>query len=405
MVLTMAFAALAFVAVLALAAALVLGVWRLIALGRKKTNPRQPPRLRRALLLSAASMLLSLALAVFSQWTAHTPAIRDENGNVLPNSVAELIALRFHGRKQWISIRGVDQSKPVLLFLAGGPGGTQLAAVRHELGELEKHFVVVGWDQPGSGKSYNAGTIPAITVETYLEDGYALTRYLQERFGQEKIFLVGESWGSALGIFLVHRYPEAYRAFIGTGPMVDFLETEKTDYTVALEMAKNRGEEALVRILEGNGPPPYYGKGVTWKIAAYLNFLSNIMAANPAIHNPGYNTFRDLFSPEYGVLDQINFFSGLVRTFEIVYPQLYQVDLRRDCPRLKVPVAFFAGRHDLNAPPFLVEEYLEVLDAPVKELVWFEHSGHSPWINERERFVQELLDRFGPRETEEESGR
>jgi len=67
-------------------------------------------------------MLLSLALAAFSQWTAHTPAIRDENGNVLPNSVAELIALRFHGRKQWISIRGVDQSKPVLLFLAGGPG-------------------------------------------------------------------------------------------------------------------------------------------------------------------------------------------------------------------------------------------------------------------------------------------
>lgn len=395
MIISMAFVVLAFGAVLALGAAILLGIWRLVALGRNQANPKQLVRLKRALVLCAAALLLSLALAALSQWTAYTPAIRDEQGSIPAGSIAELIPVELNGTTQWISIRGTDREKPVLLFLAGGPGGTQLAAVRHELGELEKHFVVVGWDQPGSGKSYYARPISQITPETYLQDGYALTQYLRQRFGQEKIFLVGESWGSALGIFLVHRHPEAYRAFIGTGQMVDFLQTEKMDYALALEGARTRGDGALARALEENGPPPYYGKGVTWKIAAYLNDLTAAMARNPAIHNPGYNTFRDLFSPEYGVLDRIHFFRGLVHTFDRVYPQLYQVDLRKDYAVLQVPVAFFLGRHDLNAPPVLAEEYLEALRAPAKEMVWFEHSGHSPWINERERFVRELLGWFG----------
>jgi pimeloyl-ACP methyl ester carboxylesterase len=132
----------------------------------------------------------------------HTPQIKDENGNFVEGAIAELKALRFlNGRKQWVSIRGWNPNNPLLLFLAGGPGGTQMAAVRHELAELEKHFVVVNWDQPGSGKSYNTLKTSKITVDTYLEDGYALTEYLKMRFKQEKIYLMGESWGSALGIF------------------------------------------------------------------------------------------------------------------------------------------------------------------------------------------------------------
>jgi hypothetical protein len=60
-------------------------------------------------------------------------------------------------------------------------GGTQMAAVRHELAELEKHFVVVNWDQPGSGKSYYAEKTRDITVDTYIQDGHALTEYLKDR--------------------------------------------------------------------------------------------------------------------------------------------------------------------------------------------------------------------------------
>ena len=361
---------------------------------KKKTKPKQLIRLRKMLIFFALMMILNTVLITVSQLTASTPRIVDENGNTPENSIAELIKVELNGRKQWISIRGWDKNAPVLLFLEGGPGGTQMAAVRYELAKLEKHFVVVNWDQPGSGKSYYAEKTKNITAQTYIENGYALTEYLKERFSQDKIYLVGESWGSALGIFLVDKYPESYRALIGTGQMVDFAETERIDYAKAIEIAKSKGDIALIERLNANGEPPYYGKDVIWKSAVYLNYLSAYMAANPKIQNPGYNTFRDVGSSEYGLLDKLNFFRGIVNTYNHVYQQLYDIDMRTDYKKLDVPVYFFLGRYDVNAPTALVEEYVQVLDAPDKRIVWFEHSGHNPWINEREKFVGEVLSCF-----------
>jgi len=342
-------------------------------------------RIKKTALFFVVIMMINIGFTAFTQFTASTPPIEGEN------SIAELIQIELNGRKQWISLRGKDKNNPVLLFLAGGPGGTQMAAVRYELMELEKHFVVVNWDQPGSGKSYYAERIKNITAETYIEDGYALTEYLKNRFSKDKIYLIGESWGSALGIFLVDKYPESYHALIGTGQMIDFVETERMDYALALKIAENDGNTALVKKLKANGEPPYYGKDVTWKSAAYLNYLSMIMANDPKIQNPGYNTFRDIGSSEYGLLDKINYVRGIINTFNHVYPKLYGIDLRIDYTKLNVPVYFFLGRYDINAPTVLAEEYEQILDAPDKKIVWFEHSGHSPWINEKDKFVQEVL--------------
>ncbi len=237
-----------------------------------------------------------------------------------------------------------------------------MAAVRYDLSELEKHFVVVKWDQPGSGKSYGLINSRNITVDTYIEDGYQLTKFLCENFKQEKIYLIGESWGSALGIFLIDKAPELYHAFIGTGQMVSFLETEIIDYELAMEMAVEKGDSKTVETLKANGKPPYYGSDVTWKSTTYLQYLSTYMSANPNIHNSGYNTFRDLFASEYGILDKINYFRGIVTTFNTVYPQLYEIDLKQDYPVVEVPVYFFLGRHDINAPTSLVEAYSSILD-------------------------------------------
>ena len=115
------------------------------------------------------------------------------------------------------------------------------------------------------------------------------------------------------------------------------------------------------------------------------------MSSNPKIQNRGYNTFRDIFSSEYSIIDKINYLRGIVTTFNHVYPQLYDIDLRTDYSKINVPIYFFLGRHDINAPTPLVEDYLNVLEAPHKEIVWFENSGHSPWINESDRFIKELI--------------
>lgn len=398
---TIIFLVLTVLSAASLAAILLLSAYCILVRIAGKPSHRRQKSLRRAVIFFTAVMLLNVGLVVYSQRSAFTPPVTDENGNTPTNSIAELTELQLNGRKQWISLRGRDKNAPVLLFLAGGPGGTQMAAVRHELAALEKHFVVVNWDQPGSGKSYYATRTKKITVETYIEDGYALTEYLKARFSQEKIYLLGESWGSALGVFLADRYPDSYYAFIGTGQMVDFEETERIDYAKALEIAEARGDTGIVRRLKENGEPPYYGKNVTWKSAVYLNYLSAYMAGNREIHNPGYSTLRDIASPEYGLLDKVNFFRGVITTFNHVYQQLYTVDLRVDYARLDVPVYFFLGRHDVNAPTELAEEYYQLLDAPDKKLVWFEHSGHSPWINESDKFVEEVLSCLTQHKTQE----
>jgi pimeloyl-ACP methyl ester carboxylesterase len=394
MIQILAFLFLTVLAVVAIIGFLVMGIYRIIAVKKKKENAKGITGLKKVAAFLTVMVVLNIGLVIVSQLTASTPPIRDNNGKAPKNSIAELTELELNGREQWVSIRGWDQNKPVLLFLAGGPGGTQMAAVRHELAELEKDFIVVNWDQPGSGKSYYAEKTENIDVETYIQDGYALTEYLKKRFSQEKIYLVGESWGSALGIFLIERFPDSYHGFIGTGQMIDFVETEQMDYEKAMEIAVERNDEETVKALEKNGLPPYYGDDVTWKSAVYLNYLSSYMANNPAIHNPGYNTIRDIASSEYGLLDKINYFRGVINTYNQVYQQLYSLDLRTDYNTLEIPVYFFLGRHDVNAPTSMVEEYLEVLNAPHGEIVWFENSGHSPWINEQNKFVEDVKSCF-----------
>lgn len=390
MVQVVAFAVLLVATAIAVITELVFGIVWVTEKLRHTPTSKTGLRLRRGTAVLGGLLTVLVGFAAVSQFLASTPPIRDEHGDILDGSIAELRRVKLNGRNEWISIRGNNRQNPVLLFLAGGPGGTQMAAVRQDLSELEKHFVVVNWDQPGSGKSYYATDRDGLTVDTYIEDGYALTEYLCDRFQQDKIYLVGESWGSALGIFLAAQHPERYHAFVGTGQMVDFLETENMDYDKAMAIAQGRNDAKKIAKLEANGRPPYYGSDVTWKSAEYLNYLSSYMNRNPEVHG-GYNTFRDIFSPEYGMIDKINYVRGVINTFNRVYPQLYETDLREDYPKLDVPVYFFIGRHDINAPTSLVEDYCAALESPKKELVWFEHSGHSPWANESQRFVQELI--------------
>ena len=113
-------------------------------------------RLKKTAILLASLAVLMTILITLSQFVAHTPQILDPSGKVQANSIAELSKVELNGHQEWITIRGKNRSNPVLLFLAGGPGGTQMAATRYALAGLEEHFVVVNWDQPGSGKSYNA---------------------------------------------------------------------------------------------------------------------------------------------------------------------------------------------------------------------------------------------------------
>ncbi len=142
------------------------------------------------------------------------------DGQTLPGSVAELTAVPIGDHDQAMLIRGRSARNPVLLYLAGGPGGTDLGAMRADV-SLEQDFVVVTWDQRGTGKSY-AALDPAgtFTVDQMVADTIEVTNYLRARFGQDRIYLVGNSWGTILGVLAVQQHPELYHAYVGTGQMV-----------------------------------------------------------------------------------------------------------------------------------------------------------------------------------------
>jgi pimeloyl-ACP methyl ester carboxylesterase len=347
------------------------------------------------LLVEVAGFMVITLLAVFaSQIFASTPPILNAQGRAIPNSIAVMEKIKLGGAEEWVTIRGKDSRNPILLFLAGGPGGTQLVTARRALAGLEDHFVVVNWDQPGAGKSFDAVDRSKLTPDRYITDAHELVLNLRQRFGKEKVYILGESWGSALGIMLVQRYPELFQAFIGTGQMVAFLENDRICYDFALRLAQERRDTKQVEKLKKQGPPPYYGRDVALKSATYLVETFNYMAKNPAIVNPGFNTLQDIAGSEYGLYDKLNFVRGLLDTFGVVYPQLWGMDFRQQATRLEVPVYFLIGRHDVNAPPKLTEEYFKLLTAPRKELIWFERSGHNPWMNETGKFVDTIVNKI-----------
>ena len=50
----------------------------------------------------------------------------------------------------------------------------------------------------------------------------------------------------------------------------------------------------------------------------------------------------------------------------------------------------------LYAPPALAEEYYRLLEAPHKELIWFDRSGHNPWVTESKMFEDVIINKVLP---------
>lgn len=333
-----------------------------------------------------ALILVSVLAVYLSQVHASTPPITK------PNSIATLEIVDLNGSEQWITIRGQDVNNPVLLFLAGGPGGSELVMTRKYLGGLEEHFTIVNWDQPGTGKSYLAADFGTISPEKYVSDAYELTQYLRQRFHQDKIYVFGESWGSILGIWLVQDYPELYHAFISTGQMVDVVENDTEMYEFAIQLLTEQGRTEDVEQMRRIGPPPYPAETLLNSFGASNNVLNSYMDTHAHGEGIGHNLLLDsLGAQEYGLLDKVHWLLGLAQTFTTVYPQVYDVDFRTQATQLNVPVYFIKGRWDVNASNALLEEYFDILDAPHKELIWFEDSAHTPMWDEPDHFIDVMV--------------
>jgi proline iminopeptidase len=347
---------------------------------------------------AALVALALLALAVAIARPATTDPILGPSGEPLAGSIAELTRVPIGGHDLAMMIRGHSIESPVLLFLAGGPGGTELGAMRRHLEALERDFVVVTWDQRGTGKSYGAlDPISTLTVDRAVADAIEVTNYLRERFGRERIYLVGQSWGTILGVQAVRQQPELYEAFVGIGQMVSPSETDRIFYEDTLAWARASGRDGLVATLAALGPPPYERM---LDYATLLAYEKDVYPYDRSRNAEGAGQMgENIFVEEYTLLEQIHVFGALFDTFSVLYPQLRHVDFRTDARELGVPVYLVQGRHEARGRAEPAREWLEQLRAPSKQMLVLDTSGHRPLFEQPDRF-HEVMTRIVLAETQ-----
>ncbi|UHG94264.1 alpha/beta fold hydrolase [Spirosoma oryzicola] len=330
--------------------------------------------------------LLIMAVG-FLIWTSpgKTKPIRGTNGQPLPRSIAKLEAVTINGTTQWLLMRGADSTKPVLLFLHGGPGLPEASLlVGHE---LEEKFVVVNWDQRGAGKSYD-GTVfdSTFRVSTFVNDAVAVSQWLTKRFRQPRIYLMAHSWGTFLGILTVQKQPELFSAYFSISQIANQLEAEQISYNWVLAEARRRGERRQVNRLLRQGPPPYPADA--W--LDYLMWQRELVAAY------GGGMYRANFYPlfirsillfnEYTVLDKIYYGFGAMKSVRYLWPAVVATDLYKTAPALEVPYYLFQGTHDYQTPYVTARRYFDQVRSPRKRLFSFSNSAHSPIFEEPEHF-------------------
>lgn len=359
--------------------------------GRAATQRRRhlPGALRWT--LTAVLAVFLLALAVLIALPASTPPIVDATGQEVPGSIAELTSVRINGRDQALMIRGYDINNPILLYLSGGPGQSSLPWPRVLFEELSRDFLIIGWDQRGAGKSYAAlDPDTTLTLEQTLEEAVAVTNYLRERFDEDKIYLLGESWGTTLGVLMAQQRPDLYHAFVGSGQMVSQRETDRRLYDDVLDYAERTHNTALQEQMLAYGEPPYADMYAYITVMGIYDALYQPYSPPQAYIDKGREAALgpwNVLGSEYNFVEKINVLRGFLDTAFILYPRLQDIDFRRDVPRLDVPIYILDGTAELAARRDLALEWFAQVDAPIKRLYAFDSAAHAPAFEHFEDFT------------------
>jgi proline iminopeptidase len=336
----------------------------------------------------------TLVTAFMAMWLL---ACQDTDDSKPIESIAESKMLDINGTKQFVMIRGEDSQKPVLLHLHGGPGVSELGGMRKYNKDLEKDFVVVYWDQRNAGKSY-VESFPKVEIKVskYIEDVNTLANYLKDRLNVSKIFLVGHSWGSRLGMYAIQKYPAQFSAFVSTGQEVAAADGELQSYQYTLAKAKELKKTDFVQQLEAMGEPKGGDYRTMYRFPEAFSLQKYILLElNKDIYD-GF-TIEDLYanidSDEYTATDKANYLKAAEFTNEHIAndADFHNFDFRKQLTEVKIPVFFIAGKYDYINPTPLAKQYFDLLKAPKKEFILYEKSGHDPAWEEAQRFNAELV--------------
>lgn len=326
-----------------------------------------------------------VVLAVLSP--GHPRPLTDSEGNGIPGSLSERTTVDIGGVPQTMIIQSQDPSNPVILFLHGGPGMPQFFMQRAYPTGLERDFTMVWWEQRGAGMSYSRD-IPddTMTVSQLIADTIEVADYLRERFGQDRIVLLGHSWGSFLGIQVAQAAPDRFLAYVGMGQVSHQLRSEVLAHDYMMSAYEDLGNTRMVARLAA--APVTMQDGLS---PEYMRLRDS------AMHRLGVGTTRQMRSVISGVFrpvwltraytlqDKVNVWLGMRRSRSFLWDEFLQTDLSQRITRLDIPVYFFIGTDDLTANRDLSRTFFDQISAPVKGFYLFTGSAHSPIFEEPAR--------------------
>lgn len=323
-----------------------------------------------------------------------TIASKCESSSTIAQPLSEEKYILVGGIEQWITIKGESCSNPIILFLHGGPGNPESIYADSVYGEWEDTFTIVHWDQRAAGKTYGRNPEPAeLSIELMVQDGIEVAEYLLSYLDEDKIILVGSSWGSILGIYMIHKKPELFYAYIGTS-QAGLDRDGIYSYNKTLAFAKEAEDQEAISVLESLGAPPWTNPrnfGIMRRIQRA--FEAGVTDPRPStwVVSPSYT------SPEY----RENYIAGEDFSY-IQYVGINgdgfstEIDFASFGFNFKVSVYFVQGEEDLLTTPELSKQFFDKIIAPEKDYLLLPKVGHGPNKLSHEANYQILVEKVFP---------
>ena len=288
-----------------------------------------------------------------------------------------------NGVPQQLYIHLVEKSRGTLFFLHGGPGWSD-APLAHLVCEgLWKDFNLVHWDQRGAGRSPSTDlTSKSMSLEQVVLDGLEVARILDSVFGIQKPVLVGHSWGSMLGVLMASQGPELFKSLIGIGQLVSNAKSEPLSLEYCKNVAKVQGRDDLLVELSKMDSGFYKNVETLFRQREILFELGGEFKMKVT-----QDTFLSWMSA--APLEYHSTWEVMMRACEFSMKHLWSQVIEKTLPTtLSIPITILQGRHDYCTVSSVAHEWFELLEAPKKQWMWFESSGHWPQLEENKKWTQ-----------------
>ncbi len=285
---------------------------------------------------------------------------------------------------QFIMIKGIDITNPILLILHGGTAQTAQFTKFNQ--KLENHFTVVYWDQRGEGKSNHKDINPkSLNLERFIKDIHELTTYLKTRFKKEKIYLLAHSMGTLLGMKTIKKYSNDYISYIAISQVADPIKSDNIAHEKLKQLIKKKkdlkkllsieriNKENILKIDLNKRTKKLLSLSIKYGGMFFDKKLSTLIkiALSPIFTFKHYN-FKDKLKALSQHKEKIEFY--------------YQNNLMEDILEIDVPIYFIHGKEDYIINYDLTKEYFEKIKAAKKEFITFDKSAHFPQFEENEKF-------------------